>query len=439
MPDKDQPQGIVRFPQGRVRVNGKPLPFQQFEVIQNYHHESDAYDIQAPLFDPLAPFDWKFWARETDIEIQIDIGFAETATGEVQKWTTMITGPVDGISLAPVAFGPHSNLATRARTEIGRGGSLPNETGPAHPTGALLQIRGRDYSGQLIDSEVSAQDISGALTSREIYENVLKNIPGIKIELDEGSDDSVGDPVQNQQGRQHLHRSAWDVITAVADHDGMRAIMKGRTLKIAPPQSNPGGNQTKHFELYYTPVLVASAQQEFRPATSNCITLRMARGLNVGRGTDHFVQGYDSQTGRRPSRAVARSRSSGRSSRSEAGQVGSPLTYNQNVPGMTQQQVEKHAKNHANNVSKFERDIEFQIPGDTALTVETPIRLSGTGTEFDQEYEVHQLTHFFDLLHGYRIEGRARNRSQDVKITVEPITQGSDPKAATKLPTVPNY
>jgi hypothetical protein len=418
----------VRWPRGKVTVNGKPLRFVQIEVIQNAHHEADSYDVQAPLFDPdQTEMDWKFWASQADIEVEISIGFAPDENSQVSNWTRLIVGPVDAVSMSPVAYGPHSTVAQRGRTEIGRGGMLPNESSPAHPFGAMLQIRGRDYSGQLIDSEVSSEMVSGKLTSKQVLQNVVGNIPQLSLDAEAMEDDSVGDPVNDAEGRLTLHRSAWDVITGVAEHEGMRVTMQGRTVKVAP--ANTSGPA---FAIFYTQAKAGTSQAEFQQARSNCMTLRLARALSVGKGVDNFVQSYDSRTGRRPSRAVGKARSSGNSG-------GSGLIYTENQPGMTKDQVKKHAHAKAGKVAKYERDIEFQIPGDTALTVDTPVQLSGTGTAFDLTYEVNQLTHFYDLTQGYRMECRARNKSSDVQVTVQEVTKGKEQPAAVQLAQVPDY
>lgn len=433
----------VRKPQCRVTANGKALRIVQAEVIQNGHQEADSFDVQMPLFDPQAPYDWKWWAEQTDIEIEVLLGFADK-DGQTSRWTSLVQGPVDSIAMSPLAYGPHSNLALRARTEVGRGGQLPHETGPAHPYGAVLQIRGRDYSGQLIDSEVSQEQVSGNLTSKDMLDNLVSQVPGLSLDISQLDDDSVGDLMNDAQGRLTLHRSAWDVISGIAEHEGARATVKGKQVKIAPVPAD-SSDKGQAFAIYYYPEKQSSTGGGFEPVRSNVMTLRMARALAVGRGVDHFVQAYDSATGRRPSRAVARVRSQQRESRSDGDKMNSNLTYTESQPGMSQAQARKHARAKGNHVSKFERDIEFQMPGDLTLTVDTPVTLTGTGTQFDQTYEVSQLTHFFDLTQGYRMECRCRNRSDDVQVQVEDAPKQSqafgsnDPPSATQLAQVPHY
>ncbi len=388
-----------------MTANGAELRFTRFQVIQNGHDAADSFQVELPRNDPQAPHDAKWWSEQTEVEVEISVGFADD-DGKVGKWTSLIIGPVDAIADAPISFGTHSGGSTgSARANVGRGGMVAHEGGPAHPMGGVLTIRGRDYSGQLIASGVSAEYVSGKLTSADVVKKIAEKVPQLKVDLSEASD-SVGDPVSSVEGRLFLKRSAWDVITSIAEHDGMRAIVRGKTLKIAPGPSSDDGA----FELFFRPPVPASGNAEFKPSSGNVITLRMARNLMIAKGVDHFVQAYDSKTGKKPSRAVAKSRG--------AKSASTPMTYSDNIPGMTKAQTKKHAKSRADRNSKFERDIEFQIPGDAALTIDRMVRLSGTGTAYDQDYEMDQLTHFFGVTEGYRMEGRAKNRSPDVKIEV---------------------
>jgi len=401
----------VRFPRGRVTANGQQFSFERFQVVQNHHNAAATFDIMIPLFAP-NPQDWTWWARETDIEVEISVGFADPKSGQVASWTSLIVGPVEGIAMAPLAYGPHSSLAMRARTEIGRVGMLPHEDSPPHPEGAVLQVRGRDYAGQLIDSQVNAQYEAGTLTSSDVAQQIVGQVPQLTLDLS-AAGDGIGDPINSLQGRTILHRSAWDTLCALAAHEGCRVRVKGRTVYFTQLQASDASGA---YKIWYIPA------KDGKGPWSNCKTLRMARALSLAKGIDQFVHSYDSATGRKASRAVAKVRSSSRASRSTEGQATSYQSFSHNIPGMTQEQVMKHATNRAGELAKFERDIEFQVPGDPSLTVDGTITLSGTGTDFDQSYDVDQITHTYEMARGYDMEVRGKNMSKDVNISTEDIS-----------------
>lgn len=61
-------------------------------------------------------------------------------------------------------------------------------------------------------------------------------------------------------------------------------------------------------------------------------------------------------------------------------------------PGMNQQEVETLAKTRANETIRHEMCVEIEMPGDLSLDVTQQIQLSGTGTAFDQTYDIDELT-----------------------------------------------
>ena len=68
------------------------------------------------------------------------------------------------------------------------------------------------------------------------------------------------------------------------------------------------------------------------------------------------------------------------------------LKYEMHYPGMNQQEVETLAKTRANETIRHEMCIELTMPGDLSLDVTQQVQLSGTGTAFDQTYDIDELT-----------------------------------------------
>jgi hypothetical protein len=68
------------------------------------------------------------------------------------------------------------------------------------------------------------------------------------------------------------------------------------------------------------------------------------------------------------------------------------LKYEMHYPGMNQQEVETLAKTRATETIRHEMCIDLEMPGDLSLDVTQQIQLSGTGTAFDQTYDIDELT-----------------------------------------------
>jgi hypothetical protein len=401
----------------RVVANGLEFGANKAEVILNANHQHDTFQAELPLFDPRAPKDWVWWSEESDIEIAISVGFAGD-DGRVGSWTQLIAGPLEAPAMAPLSYGAGASSGRHVAGKIGSGGMIGHEGGPAHPAGAVLTLRGTDYSAVLAQSQMTRQFTGGQVTMEQIVAQLRQNHPQLTFQLADAGD-AIGDPAESdgsqggqQQGRLFLNRSEWDVLTSLADHQGYRVIIKGRTVTIGPPnQADASGT----YKLFYRPGRLSDDGTVYLPPESNLVTLRLARKLSVAKGVDAFVQSYDSSTGKRLSRKAS-ARSSKRAARSSAGQAGTPLTYTDNIPGMTDAQAQKHAQKRAGQVAQFEREIAFQIAGDPELTADRMVELGGTGTAYDQAYHLDQLTHQVDVQHGWAIEGRARNQSSDVSV-----------------------
>lgn len=68
------------------------------------------------------------------------------------------------------------------------------------------------------------------------------------------------------------------------------------------------------------------------------------------------------------------------------------LAYEMHYPGMNQKEVETLAKTRATETIHHEMCVEIEMPGDLSLDVTQQIQLSGTGTAFDQAYDIDELT-----------------------------------------------
>jgi hypothetical protein len=270
-----------------------------------------------------------------------------------------------------------------------------------------------------MDSPMSMSVTGSMVTNSQIANQIQAKVPPLTIDLS-SLPDSVGATYNDLQGRFFLNRSAWDILTALADHEGMRVVVQGKTVMIQPL---PQQDASAAYPIVYTPV---SNDGNYTPVTATVKTLRLARALQIGKGIDHFVESYDSATGKSPSRSVGSVRGKGSST---AG-----LTYTENHPGMSKKQARKHAGARADQISRFEREVEFDIPGDPTLTAERMVVLSGTGTAFDQAYIVDQLTHRFDVEDGYAMEVRVKNRSAAATVTDQDFSGGESNTAIASPP-----
>jgi len=338
-----------------------------------------------PLFDAKAPFDWKWWSEQAEIEIEISISLAQNASNDGGgQWTSLITGPVEKQTLTPLA---------------GEGGGEHEGGHAGHE--AKLVITGRDYAGQLIDSRMDEGFEGNPVSNQQIIGKIQQNHPELNISIQGAGDDggdAVGDPYNQDQHRLFLNRSEWDVLTGIADHEALDITVQGKNITLAPPDAADAGSD---FKVYYSPPRISQGTSgSFSPASANVESLTLTRDLQVSKGIDSKVQSFHAKTGKSH---TSLSKYRGRHSNK-------PLAYHHNIPGMTKSQSGKHARNKADQLSKFEKEISFHLPGDPSLTPKFTVTLSGTGTAFDQPYHVNEITHSFDVRSGYTMHVTARDK-----------------------------
>jgi signal transduction histidine kinase len=88
-----------------------------------------------------------------------------------------------------------------------------------------------------------------------------------------------------------------------------------------------------------------------------------------------------------------------------------PTTYIFREPGLTQAQADAVAVARLNDLTLHERRIRLAMPGDLTLTPRSIITLTGTGTDFDQDYYVTELRIECTMDRGFAMRVEAKNSS----------------------------
>jgi hypothetical protein len=384
------PASIVRKPRARITANQIPISYERVEVVNTFDHQSDSFTVHLPLFDQNAALDWTWWAAQPDIEIAVSVGFADEQ-GNLGALTQLIVGPVERVELVPLP-------EARAHSQFS-------------DQGAYLAVTGGDYSRAFMNSPITTEELGQNLPSRQIMQNIAANHPQVTLDLSQAGSD-VGTPYDQLTGRLFLHRSEWDVLTGLADHEGWRLRMDGTTLVVGPAAA-PDAAQP--YPIFYAP---RTAGQVVQPTV---LSLHLIHAKNIASGVDVIVEAHDAKSGTQ-ARAKAHSM---RAATTMAGRA----TYTFNHPGMTQAQAQQSAEAHADQIAKYEYSIDFMLPGDPTLTVERMIALSGTGTAFDQSYYITQIAHVLDMTLGYEMTVVAQNSLPGTGTTNSAIPTTAAPSA----------
>jgi hypothetical protein len=81
------------------------------------------------------------------------------------------------------------------------------------------------------------------------------------------------------------------------------------------------------------------------------------------------------------------------------------------VPNLTPDKALQLAQRRLGELTRHERMILAEMPGEVTLTPRTQVRLEGTGTSFDQTYWIDEIQRHLHVARGFSQIVRARNAS----------------------------
>ena len=264
----------------------------------------------------------------------------------------------------------------------------------ADPISGQITLEGRDLSARLIDTRLAAsypnQTASDLAEKFALQAGLLPNVAPTTT--------MVGTywQLEHDQVALAAHcraRSQWDLLLQLAARERFDLWVSGTTLNFQP-----------------------SAQSVAVPAIlspSDCLRLSLERSLTLARDISVTVQSWNSRQGSAISQTARLSRSAG-----GAGGA-APLSYTYLVPNLTAADAQSLAERRLAELSRHERVIEADMPGELALSPRQQILLANTGTAFDQTYWIDSITRRLSVQQGFTQSLRARNASPGLSIEGE--------------------
>lgn len=237
-----------------------------------------------------------------------------------------------------------------------------------------IQFSGRDKAADLID-KTSAEKFQNKTPDKIVKEIAGRH--GIDVDADALSE-KAGKIYQIDWNKITNRTSEWTVINHIADLHGMVAYITGGKLYFKPL------NETLDpFKITYRP---PTANQ---PADGNFVRLKIRRNLILTKPVKVSVKSWN----HKQKKVI--------SSDKEVGGSGTPLIYNFNAPGLTQEQADKIAQKRLDENTSHENTLEIEVPGDPSMNARRSVELSGTNSGFDQSYEAQSVEHNVSADGGY--------------------------------------
>jgi phage protein D len=331
-------------------ANGILIPgLIEVEVVNNGHFSADRLSASFALDAP-SIFGEAFWSSELDIII--DVLFSLDSI----SFVSLFTGTIDSVAL--------------------------------NATKRLVHITGRDFSARFI--EARTQETFSNRTSSEIA-SLLAARHGLSTNV-VSTTTPVGRYYQDEHDRITLGQfsqstTEWDLLVFLALQEGFDVAVSGTTLNFSPTNN------------------VARAPYVITPG--DCIDLKLNRSLTLARNIEVTIKTWNS----RKKSAFSQTASGINIAGSSSAVASPPVQYLFVRPNLTADQASRFAQDKLNELTMHERMVEFIMPGDLLLTPNSQLIMSGTGTQFDQIYNIDVVERRLSLSEGFMQTVRAKASS----------------------------
>ena len=391
------PRSGLETPRLRVFVGGELcLGFDEASVTSVGHLSADKFTATCAMgADPKKDEVW--WSNQQDV--RVDIRFALLEPGQTEDQATfrsLIIGVVDRIN-----YNPFTNL---------------------------IVIDGKDLSSLLMESPIvdSYRNESPSSLARRFASDV-----GLDSDVDE-----VGGFAGQFYQLQHTAQSTgefgratnkWDLLAFMAQQTGYRLYVEGTKLyfkaPIEPDKDHPYVINVTKGERTQTGSVSASATA----SVINAIAVSCDRHTHLARDIQVVVQSHHGHLGASFQAVASKSgvhvTGQGGATRRTAptdefgpaigggggggdefgGAAHVPSPHNEHTPGkvsgrvsrylfirrnMTREDAVAFAKKMLTEISSHERLVDIRIPGEIKIGPQVMVKLTGTGTSWDQPYYV---------------------------------------------------
>lgn len=367
-----QPRGIIKISDSTV------TGWIDFTVTNNSYSEADTFDVSFAATALPSSNDPAWFSQQGEIFVEILAGFpSDPDSPNASELTSLIYGRVDDIEFDPV------------RT--------------------IVKLTGRDLTGAFIDTKLTTQ------YQNKKASDIIQDIAGKHgIETNVKTTDAVvGSPALAKVGTYYLrdtvqlgtNNSEWDLISWLARESGLVAYVAEKTLNFVPdPRSGA------------EPYLIQWKQPDSAggPPQANVIDVSFSRAITVAKGISVTAR-CASFLGPTLERSYPRSPRSIKPGQSSP--YGPVQNYYFNLPpGKTAEQVEAFAEAKYREITSHAMKLTASMPADGILDVSTPIRVQGTGTDWDQTYFPRSIRRRLSMEgDGYVMEIEAQNTTPELE------------------------
>lgn len=236
------------------------------------------------------------------------------------------------------------------------------------PVRGVLDIEGRDLSAALVEAQAS--ETFANRTASEIVELIAAR-HGLLADV-ERTGTAVGRYYQSEHDRLALGQFAravteWDLLAFLAGQEGFDLCMQGGTLRFGPPAGAP------------VPLRV-----------EDCLSLQLEHALGLAQAVEVTVRSWGTRAGAAVSHTARR-----------GGGKGGVRRHALVRPNLDAVQAQRVAERALADLQCHEWTAQAAMPGELGLSARSWVSLVGTGTAWDRDYAVAELSRHLDARRGF--------------------------------------
>lgn len=357
---------VARSPRAIVKVAGVIVTgWVNWSVENNTLYQADTFRVQFAVNQLPDETDAMWFSDQSEAFVEILAGFpADPSNFSETDLTSLIYGRVDDIDFDPVS--------------------------------TTITLTGRDLTAAFIDSKRSLQ-----------FQNMTSSQIATKLAQEHGltpvvtaTSKRAGNIYAYDHVRQMNQRSEWDLLSFLADEEGFIVYVKGKELHFEPRPDE----QDEPYEIRW------ETNAQGRPV-ANVMDLVLSRSLTVAKGVTVVVRSWNAKQAKG---FTAYYPSKGKTTQAgQASPFGNQQIYTIVRGGLTSEQASFLAQRTHREITQHEMKLRARLPADDDLTTTSMLRLTGTGTKFDQDYYVDTIVRSMSVTEGYVMTASAKNHNPE--------------------------
>lgn len=355
---------FTRRPRGAITVNGEEVEgWLEIETEENEFSAPDSFRVSLAMAGLPLDRAAKWWSEIDSPEVEIFAGLpSDPDAYSSADLTSIFFGVADAVEF---------NWNER-----------------------VIVVTGRDLTGRLIDDKTAEKFVN--LTASEIVAKFAAK-HGLEAEIT-ATTEKAGKFYQIDHVDLQTDRTAWDLITWLAQREGFAAFVRGKKLHFGP---RPTLDDAPAF------IIRRSEATYEEPENGNFVRLATFRDLAVSGDIRVTVKTWNPKR----KKAYTKTASAGRSG-------GQTKDYSYTVPGLTPDEAEARAKSILADLSRHALRLEYEGLARATLHIGEVILLEGTGTVFDQTYFPDLIVRRLSKSDGFTWTINAKNRAAEDEPTL---------------------